>query len=39
VDYRSIYQEILDVHLTASASDILGGRFEAVRFLRSSRES
>jgi uncharacterized protein (DUF1501 family) len=34
VDFRSIYQEILDVHLQASAGEILGGRFEPVRFLR-----
>jgi uncharacterized protein (DUF1501 family) len=34
VDFRSIYQEILDVHLHASPAEILGGRFEPVRFLR-----
>jgi uncharacterized protein (DUF1501 family) len=33
VDFRSVYQEILDVHLQASAAEILGGRFEPVRFL------
>ena len=36
VDFRSIYQEILEVHLQASAGEILGGRFEPVRFLRRS---
>lgn len=34
VDFRSVYQEILDVHLQANSSEILGGRFESVHFLR-----
>src|SRR5437660_338471 len=33
VDCRSVYQEILQVHLQASGADILGGRFQPVRFL------
>jgi uncharacterized protein (DUF1501 family) len=34
VDFRSVYQEILDVHLQAGAAEILGGHFDSVRFLR-----
>jgi uncharacterized protein (DUF1501 family) len=34
VDFRSVYQEILDSHLRADAREILGARFEPVRFLR-----
>jgi uncharacterized protein (DUF1501 family) len=33
VDFRSVYQEILEVHLQATAPEILGGRFEPIRFL------
>lgn len=34
VDFRSVYQEILDVHLRADAHAILGGSFDRVSFLR-----
>ena len=34
VDFRSVYQEILETHLGADAREILGGRFEALRVLR-----
>jgi len=37
VDFRSIYQEILDVHLGADAGEILGGTFDRVRFLKAAR--
>lgn len=33
VDFRSVYQEILDVHLGADSRQILGARFERIRFL------
>jgi uncharacterized protein (DUF1501 family) len=33
VDFRSVYQEILEVHLGTDPREILGGRFEPVRFL------
>ena len=35
VDFRSVYQEILSGHLGASSTEILGGTFERVPFLRS----
>ncbi len=34
VDFRSVYQEILDRHLGADSHEILGGAFETLRFLR-----
>ncbi|HKA13137.1 MAG TPA: DUF1501 domain-containing protein [Candidatus Dormibacteraeota bacterium] len=34
VDFRSVYQEILDVHFGTDPREILGGTFEPVRFLR-----
>jgi uncharacterized protein (DUF1501 family) len=34
VDFRSVYQEILGGHLGAEPSEILGGRYEKVRFVR-----
>jgi len=33
VDFRSVYQEILETHFGTDASKILGGRFERLRFL------
>jgi uncharacterized protein (DUF1501 family) len=32
-DFRSVYQEILDVHLGADSKEILGARFDRVPFL------
>ena len=34
VDFRSVYQEILEKHLRADSHAVLGGGFEPVRFLR-----
>jgi uncharacterized protein (DUF1501 family) len=33
VDFRSVYQEILDTHLGVDAKEILGGRFDRIPFL------
>ncbi|HEY4025007.1 MAG TPA: DUF1501 domain-containing protein, partial [Candidatus Dormibacteraeota bacterium] len=33
VDFRSVYQEILEVHLGVDPREILGGGFEPLRFL------
>lgn len=34
VDFRSVYQEILDKHLGVDSREILGRRFDRVPFLR-----
>jgi uncharacterized protein (DUF1501 family) len=33
VDFRSVYQEILDTHLGVDAKEILGSRFDRIPFL------
>lgn len=33
VDFRSVYQEVLDNHLGVDSREILGARFERIRFL------
>jgi uncharacterized protein (DUF1501 family) len=33
VDFRSVYQEILDTHLGVDSREILGSRFERIPFL------
>jgi uncharacterized protein (DUF1501 family) len=34
VDFRSVYEEILDRHLRVDPREILGARFDQLRFLR-----